>query len=146
MENQQIDTMKSQHHFSILSVFSLAGGVILVLVSVFCLAGIVSKDTVKKELQSQLGATSRSINKYYFGGSQSALRQLAILPNIRAICKGDLPPGDENVTGILQGVAYGMGAAIVYIMDANGTTVASTSYGNGKTLFGKNYSYNGWAN
>ncbi len=57
------------------------------------------------------------------------------------ICTGKLRPDSEQVLSVLRMVKAEYGAAIVYVLNNKGTTVACTKYDGNKSLTGKNYSF-----
>ena len=71
----------------------------------------------------------------------SAVRHLVPAPEIQELCTGDRPPDDPAVLKILITAREVLSASIVYVMNNQGTVVACSPFGDGKTLTGNNYRF-----
>ncbi|MHC4873024.1 MAG: sensor histidine kinase [Planctomycetota bacterium] len=60
---------------------------------------------------------------------------------IRDVLLGVSTPGNAEVTKAIENSRYKYRASIVYVMNIKGEVVASTTYGNNKTLLGNNYAF-----
>lgn len=130
--------MESKTQFRPLFNFSAILAGIVLLGTVIFLANIMSRYEAAMRLRSQLDATSRLIHKHYLSKNRSALMQLADLYSIKAICGGDLPHGNLEVTKILEGLLFGMDASALIVVNKKGTIIANTKNENKKTLVGQN--------
>ncbi|MEA2116733.1 MAG: ATP-binding protein [Thermodesulfobacteriota bacterium] len=71
----------------------------------------------------------------------SAVRHLVPASEIQELCTGDRPPDDPAVLKILITAREVLSASIVYVMNNQGTVVACSPFGDGKTLIGNNYRF-----
>ena len=95
--------------------------------------------------QQQLKESSRylafEINEFVFKPFDHAARFLALSPEIRSACIGSNPPDNKDVLQVLVTAQGALDASIVYVLDASGTVVACSPYGDGQTLTGGNYKF-----
>jgi PAS domain S-box-containing protein len=100
--------------------------------------------SVLVEQTSELAQTlSRESHRAVYGSLAELGREECLVQT----CTGQLPPGNEPVTHLLQGAATGVNAQLVYVMKVDdgapddGLTLASSSYDEGKSLLGNNYGF-----
>ncbi len=73
---------------------------------------------------------------------QGLTRELAALPQVLAVATGQASPDNPEILLALHAVRRGLGdAGLLYVLNADGTTVACTVFGAGQTLTGKNYAF-----
>ncbi|WP_457574846.1 response regulator [Desulfolithobacter sp.] len=70
-----------------------------------------------------------------------AASRLAGSPLVQLVCAGTTPVDETDLIRVLTTARDVLDAAIVYVMDNNGTVIASSPYGDDQTLTGKNYRF-----
>ncbi len=86
-------------------------------------------------------AVASQIDDNIFNRVWDGVRALAEAPSIRAVASGRSGVDDPGALTALDAARRSFRAALVYVLNAEGTTVACTPYGQGQTLTGKNYAF-----
>jgi len=86
-------------------------------------------------------AVAAQIDDSIFNRVWDGVRALAEAPSIRAVAAGRSPVDDAEALTALDAARRSFRAALVYVLNEEGTTVACTPYGQGQTLTGKNYAF-----
>ncbi len=81
------------------------------------------------------------INTELLATVQKPGTRLRFHPEIRALLKGETQPDNREILTELNFDKKITGVSLLYIMDLNGTVLASTPYGANKNLTGQNYSF-----
>ena len=81
------------------------------------------------------------INSFVIYHLTDAASYLAKSPEIKAVVIGKTIPDNEHLLEILSTAKGVLEASIVYVMDADGTVVGCSPYGNGNTLTWNNYKF-----
>lgn len=82
------------------------------------------------------------IEERTFGRFQGLTRELAALETVAAVATGRAPPDNAEILLALDAVQRALGnPGLLYVLNAEGTTVACTPYGGDQTLTGKNYAF-----
>ena len=81
------------------------------------------------------------IDKIILNHFDAAVQHLVPAPSIKAVATGELPVDDPAAVQILSTAREVLSAAIVYVLDREGTVVACSPFAGGKTLTGNNYRF-----
>ena len=76
-----------------------------------------------------------------FSPLAGVVRGLASLDHVVDVAAGRTEPDNHDVAIALQSAQKATNALLVYVLDASGTVVASTRYGQGESITGKNYAF-----
>ncbi len=106
-------------------------------------AGILALRDENRLLAQQQSANSLAdeIKDTVFERYHGVARSLAEDPILVAVAAGKRTPDDSDALIALNAVRRALRASLVYVLDAEGNTVACTPYDNGQTLTGKNYAF-----
>ncbi len=81
------------------------------------------------------------IDKVILNHFDAAVQHLVPAPSIKAVTTGELPVDAPAAVQILSTARKVLSAAIVYVLDREGTVVACSPFAGGKTLTGNNYRF-----
>jgi len=93
------------------------------------------------QCQRRTETLARGIDEAVLTEASKAARSLAAHEAVRETAAGRRERDNATVMPLLQATQYLLRAAIVYVMDKDGLTVACTPYGKNETLTGKNYAF-----
>jgi len=101
---------------------------------------IVSAKAAQYRRQSSHALASH-LNEHHFTTISRMLADVARLPTIQATAQARLPVDNAGVLALLDGIRAAAAADIIYLLNADGLTVACTPYDGKKTLTGNNYAF-----
>lgn len=96
------------------------------------------------EQQTRTEKSARELNHFLFEHISGSVKNLASGQEVIDLVLGKTAQDNPQVLIVLRTAKKLLGehgVSIAYIMDGNGTVVACTPYGNGKTLTGNNYKF-----
>ncbi len=118
----------------------------ITLVIILTIIGFVSIRLLREEnqqnyLKNEIRNISTEIENRFFLKLKGVSTVLANDEQIKEILKGNTLPDNKDILLILETVKNTFSASIVYVMNQEGTVVASTVYDKDKSLTGKNYAF-----
>ncbi|WP_267928518.1 response regulator [Desulfolithobacter dissulfuricans] len=115
--------------------------VCLALAGVVVLADQAARMIYSARLETALKHIVFEIDEFIVIHLGQAASRLAGSLLVRQACGGDTPVDETDLIRVLSTARDVLDAAIVYVMDSDGTVIASSPYGDGQTLTGKNYRF-----
>ncbi|WP_456388030.1 response regulator [Desulfolithobacter sp.] len=115
--------------------------VCLTLAGVVILADQAARMIYSARQQTALRHIVFEIDEFIVFHMGKAASRLARSPLVQLVCSGGAPVDETDLIRVLSTARDVLDAAIVYVMDRNGTVVASSPYGNGQSLTGRNYRF-----
>jgi PAS domain S-box-containing protein len=91
--------------------------------------------------RQKLAGVAAAVDQGFLLHTAQIVERLPDQPDVVAAARGAVPPDDPSVLGVLRTAARLTNASIVYVLDATGTTVASTTYGDDQRLTGNVYAF-----
>ena len=98
-------------------------------------------DNQARDHQAAARELAREIEQTVLDRLRGVTQRLAEAPAIRDVTAGRVPPDAPDVLSTLVTIQQALGASLAYALDREGTVVAGTPYGAGRTLTGKNYAF-----
>lgn len=94
----------------------------------------------QNETKDLLISLSTKLNSY-FANQLTTNKILATNPHLLKVLQQQTAPDNPELLALLNGIKAISKAAIVYVMDRQGTVLGCSTYGANKSLTGKNYSF-----
>jgi PAS domain S-box-containing protein len=115
----------------------LAGAVLALTYGVAALR----RDNHLREADDQTRELARGLDDSVLSRFGGVARALAENARIQKVAAGALPLDDHDTLEMLIGAREALGVSLIYVLDAEGTAVVCTPYGNNQTLTTRNYAF-----
>jgi len=103
-------------------------------------AGLLCHTNQLTGIEQHLDTLTTTVNTC-FSTRISTLETLADIPKLEQVLSGRTRPDNSELLALLTGIKAISRAAIVYVLNTEGTVVGCSPYGSNKTLTGKNYEF-----